>query len=120
MTTDLEFHNAIIDALPFDVWGDNIPGHAIGTPDMIVTLLEKFEGRPSVDPNSDYCLYEDGAQGWEGEAFLLFQVSYQDEDLVNIYFKKFGTVSSYYETRWDGKFVRVHPRVKEITVYEYE
>lgn len=40
--------------------------------------------------------------------------------LLGRYFKKFGTVDSYGECKWDGPFKEVYMKEKVVTVYEYE
>jgi len=59
----------------------------------------------------------EASQGWSGSAWIVFEV--RDEALLQPrYFKKIGTVSSYYNTSWDGPFVEVQESVRKVKVYE--
>lgn len=55
--------------------------------------------------------YGETSQGWTGEASIVFHIAGR-------HFKKLGTVSSYFDVTWDGKFFEVNPRVTEVIVYE--
>lgn len=121
--TDLEYHNEIIETLPFAQWagwGKGVGASVdvwVGDLRYVVTLRQRFEARDDDDSYGDY----EATQGWEGEAYLVFEISFpQATDEPPIFFKKYGTVSSYYRTSWDGKFERVYPKKKEVVTYEFE
>lgn len=71
-----------------------------------VTLVKIFKG------NNLYDSYGEYPMGYEGEAYLVFEYD-------NRFYKKLGTVDSYGEIVWDGKFREVQPTQKVVVEYEW-
>lgn len=124
MRTDLEFHNEIVDQRKFPAWA------SVGMKDVINVYDKTFNYTvevmdvkiPQYEYDYDsYGGYEIPPRGWTAEARIIFKVSYKDgEGDAEYFFKKEGSVDSYNGVTWDGKWLRVFPRRKEVVTYEFE
>ena len=112
----LAVYNAIQDKGGWDWWanpnrrGVEIGGYAV---DVVQVKDDDSNGREGV-----WQTWDEAPQGWTGEAYIIFKVT--EDDFNYSYFKKFGTISSYLAVTWDGKFIPVTPKVKQVTEYVYE
>lgn len=112
MRTDLEFHNDLAEYKRWGAWRQDDKYHELGegVRRYRVKVVE-IKDAPEID-----------SYGYSqaGEASIVFEISWKSEgDEAKIYFKKFGEVSSYSDTTWEGKFVRVYPKAREVTYYEF-
>lgn len=116
----IEIQNAVEDAILSQgtwetwepsAWSRNL---SVTTPYGTVTVDE--DG--SKTERSDLDSYGEYEQGSEEEVFIIFQVD--DPPRGILFFKKFGVSDSYGRTNWNGKFRQVFPKVKTVTVYDYE
>ncbi len=73
--------------------------------------VEKVEVFKSSDNMEDH--YGEYPQGWEGQMWITFRVG-------NRFFRKLGTISSYGEETWGGRFVEVFKTEKTVTVFEFK
>lgn len=112
----LEIHNRIIEFLPFDRWAEKATGAHQTLGNIHVTLVFKKNEADAYGDIKGY--YDSLPQGWEGSAELVFRVD--QPGVPDRYFKKIGTVDSYTEVEWNGKFEEVQAKEKTVTVYEYE
>lgn len=56
-------------------------------------------------------LYGEYPQGYEGSMWMTFQIG-------NRFFRKSGTVDSYGNETWNGRFQEVYGKTKTVTVFE--
>jgi hypothetical protein len=73
--------------------------------------IQKVEVFKSSDEVQDY--YGEYPQGWEGKMWITFRVG-------NRFFRKMGTISSYGDEKWDGRFQEVFATEKTVTVFEFK
>lgn len=116
MRSGLDIHNDIVSMKTFESWAYS----GVGTKDKmnkdnyIIELVHLDEGT-HVDS------YGNIPQGWRGIASMVFKVTQRGEDGdFNTFYEKIGTVSSYSDISWDGIFIRVNPKSKEVITYEFE
>lgn len=109
----LDVHNSILDEYKFDDL-TRITGHEFCTKDYKydVTVVAIHDDSDSIDMS----YYGEAPQGWTGVCWIVLRVI--DSKGAAAYYKKLGTVDSYFGRSWDGKFVEVKPVAKEVIVYE--
>lgn len=97
-------------------WYDwNNSRNLVTTPVGTVRNIAQYDGGFEAE-GSDYGF---GLRGWEGESWFVLEVHLTKEDYgPPRYFKKFGTVDSYGQAEWNGKFIEVFPKTVEAVVYE--
>lgn len=73
------------------------------------TTIHKVEVFKSSDTVKDH--YGEYPQGWEGKMWITFRVG-------DRFFRKMGSISSYGDENWDGRFQEVFATEKTVTVFE--
>lgn len=120
MRTDLEFHNEIIDIKPWSSWTEgDVETVRYDWTSYRVELVKLNTSR--FQPYYDsYDTVDRPYEGWTGEAYMIFKINGEDDGPAELFFKKSGTVDSYYGVHWDGKWTRVTPKKVEVVTYEFE
>jgi hypothetical protein len=115
MIDGLDVYNSLQDAGSWEWWTYRL--HKKAAPDVVGNYVVSVVKVHEQEINSSWYGGE-APQGWQGEAYIIFKVT---EDNFNFfYFKKFGTISSYLATTWDGKFLPVRQTEKKVIEYVYE
>jgi hypothetical protein len=114
MSTDAEITLAVEDALLNNrIWEAltwTYTSWPVRTPYGDVEVADKH-----TDPETDSY----GDVVGDSDVWILFKLQ-GDLGRDPMFFKKFGTADSYGRVSWAGKFRMVTPKVKTVTVYEYE
>jgi hypothetical protein len=117
--TDMEFHNDLLDRRSWSLW-NNLTSQEHHPEGYDVEVVFKSTGK-FTDWDSYGGFSNEAPQGWRGTAVMVFRISFwNDGNTVELFFRKEGSVSSYYDTSWDGKWERVSPKKKEVVTYEFE
>lgn len=76
-------------------------------------------GHISCIPIGELSLEEKASSVESGEGPVWMILRAVDSEGKTFFFKKVGRANSYDDTSWEGKFRRVYPQSKTVTVYEF-